>query len=214
MPHPSTIVVLQLPNHGNGELYGWYVTRARKPYVLIRVPAATCCQLMAHMASGSEFSQSSLVMQYVDVGVHHAHLGVDFNTLAYKHFAAYGHRVINAVQFCESSREQSNESDACEMAADGMLDTCVVCLEESASTARQCRRRTCEAKVCNSCHSHCRGLCPVCDRTALNANYSCARCNKSVSLRKYGYPCILCSAGSLCEACYVMFGQCEACESV
>jgi hypothetical protein len=91
-------------------------------------------------------------------------------------------------------------------------ETCIVCLNDHASARERCRGRTCSVKVCAVCHADSRGLCPICDRTAINADYSCGRCYRRTPLRQYGYECAECGDHTLCRQCHARSGECGACE--
>lgn len=91
--------------------------------------------------------------------------------------------------------------------------TCLICLEEHGSANVRCRQNACSALICDDCHSSTRGLCPICDRTAINADYPCSSCGYLHPLRKHGFECLECKARTLCSGCYSKFGSCLTCDS-
>ena len=91
---------------------------------------------------------------------------------------------------------------------------CAVCLDSGSDCVVRCERKQCKSLVCNSCHIKMRGLCAICDRTAINADYPCSSCHTVVRLQQYGYRCLCCKAHSMCERCYCAFRMCAACDEV
>ena len=66
--------------------------------------------------------------------------------------------------------------------------------------------------MCKACHAALRHLCPVCERSKINASYQCLTCNSVVSLKDYGMPCSKCGKNALCTGCYSEYGECVACD--
>ena len=91
--------------------------------------------------------------------------------------------------------------------------TCLICLEEHGSAKVRCRQNSCGALICDDCHASTRGLCPICDRSAINADYPCAACGYLHPLSKHGFECIECKARTLCSGCYGKFGSCLTCDA-
>jgi hypothetical protein len=78
---------------------------------------------------------------------------------------------------------------------------CAVCLCTDKLVSPACS--TCHIKLCFNCRCNdCKGLCPVCDREALNEAMTCIDCEQSFHL-KDGFMC----AGCHDMVCYTCFGD-------
>jgi len=223
-PPPEAIVVLRLRGQDGDDVFGWYVRFATATRNLVRVPVPVVRRLMRYMRDDLDLRESSLVNRYTDVGVHHRPSGVAFNAAAFDRFSKFRIRMTKAAsKACHKRKRTASDGPSSTFTTSEFItsestestesNTCVICLEEDPSAVKRCRHSSCGAHTCASCHSHTRGLCPLCDRSAINADYPCSRCNSLFRLRKYGYPCIECSANCLCEGCYKEFGECGACET-
>ena len=93
------------------------------------------------------------------------------------------------------------------------VGTCLICLEDHGSAKVRCRQNSCGALICNDCHASTRGLCPICDRSAINADYPCSACGNLHPLSKHGFECLECKARTLCSGCYNSFGSCLTCDT-
>jgi hypothetical protein len=133
----------------------------------------------------------------------------NFHELACERFARFRKRAAAAATK-DRKRARANKRSYEESAG----ETCVICLEEKASARKRCRHDHCGTHVCNKCHSDSRGLCPVCDRSSINADYPCSSCHKLTRLSQYGFPCTACNSKSMCADCYTGFSACGACESM
>ena len=108
-------------------------------------------------------------------------------------------------------RADDDDVDARPLGGGEEARTCVVCLEDRRSARSRCVTAGCGAAVCQTCHRDLRGLCPVCERAALNDRYGCGRCGRAVPLTAFGYECAGCSEPALCRACHTLRGACGAC---
>jgi hypothetical protein len=90
--------------------------------------------------------------------------------------------------------------------------TCVVCLEEEVVPHGKALPKKssckCSIHVCNECDERLRGLCPLCERTKVNADYECMCCGGFFKLDKSGFPCTTCGDRSLCRSCFDGFEEC------
>ena len=203
---PEAIVVLQLRDEDNLPIFGWYVCFWDRPTQLVRMPERIIEQLANAFYEDDRIRNSSLVTQYEDCTT----VGLDdnFHEMACKRFARFRKRAAAAA--LKDSKRKRDDSEA---AGDGVYETCVICLEEKQTAIKRCRHDHCGTHVCMKCHSDSRGLCPVCDRSSINADYPCSSCHRLVRLCEYGFPCTGCAAHSLCTHCYKGFSECGACES-
>ena len=94
------------------------------------------------------------------------------------------------------------------------VGTCVVCLDEKASATARCRSQTCKVLVCDGCHAKTRGMCPLCDRGHMNADFLCAGCGRIEQLSEFGLPCVRCKNTSLCRSCYDASWWCASCGAI
>lgn len=212
-PPPEAIVVIRLRGQDGDDVFGWYVRFATATRNLVRVPLCVVHRLMHYMRDDHDLRESSLVDRYNDVGVHDRSSGVAFNATAFERFRKLRRRVTKAAHKASHKRKQNTPDGLSSTFNVTESNTCIICLEEHPTAVKRCRYSSCGAHTCASCHSHTRGLCPLCDRSAINADYPCSRCNSLFRLTEYGYPCIECSANCLCEGCYKEFGECGACET-
>ena len=214
-PLPEAIVVLRLRGSNGDCVFGWYVRLSRAPRRLVRVSPTACCDLTSYMADDPLLSESSLLDRYTDVGLDHLMAGRTFNSVAFASFTNLKTQIQRASTHTTPARKKRKHTDDSPPPTETVptnLNTCVICLEEEPTSEVRCRHSSCRAHVCASCHSHTRGLCPVCDRAAINADYPCSHCNALFPLSSYGFPCVGCSANCLCVDCYRGFGQCGRCE--
>lgn len=201
---PAAIVVLALRDGHDDCAHGWYVRKTNSSR-LAEVPRRVRRDIIEWMRSEEELKDSQL-LQY------NAHAHGDaygFHERAVERFREYRQRVRAAVR--SSKKRKTCDTEADYMA--GEPQTCVVCLEDRPTARARCRGGTCTANVCEVCHADSRGLCPICNRTAINAEYPCARCHQRTPLRQYGYECIGCGNHTLCRSCYSNFRECCSCEA-
>ena len=215
--HPASIVVLAVREGRTDCAHGWYV-RLRGGNRLVEVPRSVRRALIRRMHD-SELLRKSQLVRY-NAWAHGNEDG--FHEFACERFREYRHRVRAAVQESKKRNRCGNDepnqgADACPEAEAASPpeppSTCVVCLDDAVTSRARCREGTCGANVCDVCHADSRGLCPICDRSAINAAYPCGRCYEKTPLRQYGYECIGCDAHTLCKTCYTKFRECRSCES-
>ena len=215
---PMTIKVLRLRGTEHGWVYGWYidVTTKARGYTyrnhLIKVPRAIARELHDRLASDPLLCRSSLVTKYAETW----HDEADFTETAVGRFLRYrtkvlaspvAREVLPAPHLGVCKRQCVAPPPTPEPAL-----TCIICFEDKRTARSRCRAPECHAPVCHECHAEARGLCALCDRSAINADYPCSSCHKLTRLQQYGHACIGCGAHSLCESCYVGFGQCAPCD--
>lgn len=205
---PAGIIVLKVQSTDGMPCFGWYVRFEDKRKELVRVPDPVIQKMSDFMRSDEQLRHSSLVTQYVD-SVESLEWDEDasFHEEACKRFARYRTRVCTAVA---KERKRKRKAD---IPSEGTGETCVICLEEKPTSRKRCRHDHCGTHVCDTCHSDSRGLCPVCDRSSINADYPCSSCQRLTRLSQYGFPCAGCDTHSLCATCYGEFGACGACET-
>ena len=203
---PAAVVVLRLREGHDDCAHGWYL-RVHGSKALIEMPRAVRRSLIERMGQYDELRTSQLLIY--NAWSHGGEEG--FHEQACERFQEYRVRVRQAVSASKKRTREDTGREADYMA--GEPETCVVCLEDTGTARGRCRADTCSAKVCAVCHADSRGLCPICDRSAINADYPCGRCYENTHLRQYGYECIGCGDHTLCKPCYSKFRECCACES-
>ena len=219
LPDPVQIVVLSIRHSRHRVSYGWFVRwEGADDHVLRKVSPRLCWLLQSHMAGDSSLSHSVLVTKYPDsdLWLRRSNLIAPhtrertFLELAESAWApppAQAH----AQERSKRSREAPLPSPPPEpAAAAAAVGPCVVCLEEHASAAVRCRSGTCRVLVCDGCHRKTRGLCPLCDRGNISADFLCAGCGRIERLAEFGLPCARCQNTALCSTCY---GQCRSCDA-
>lgn len=223
LPPPEAIVVLSLRGEDGEPMYGWYVRYHSQLRRLVKLPPSDCRKLARAMAGDNNLGRSSLLQEHLDAwctGLDES--DVDFNSIAITRFMNYRQRVSRAckhplaptatVTNTASKRPRLEPHTPTTPPPCESHETCLICLEESESAARRCRHDSCGVHVCADCHASSRGLCPLCDRTAINADFPCSCCNKLSRLQQYGFPCTGCKANSLCKDCFMNFRECAACD--
>ena len=204
--NPAAVVVLRLREGHDDCAHGWYL-RAKGGNALVELPRAVRRGLIDLMERHEQLRTSQLLGYNA-----WSHGDEDnFHDQACERFLEYRCRVRAAVKLSKKRKARGTDQEADYMA--GEPDTCVVCLDDGPTARARCRTGTCTAKVCEVCHADSRGLCPICDRTAINADYACGRCYERTPLLQYGYECIGCGDHALCKTCYSKFRECCACES-
>lgn len=212
--NPAAIVVLRLVVDAYQPVYGWYlnVVRTADPDTkrLVPLPRVVRERLIDFMARDALLSNSALLRKYNNQEAADYMLeGDGFHATACRRFERYRELVMSAVRGSKENRKRQREEQGAAPTAE--VGTCLVCLEDRPRAADRCRQPGCAAVVCGDCHAASRGLCPICDRAALNADYPCFGCHRLTSLRRYGYACVGCGDHSLCQECYGSFGECLAC---
>lgn len=213
VPYPDEVVVLRLRNDDGAHCYGWFVRLVAAPRKLVMLPLYVAQALGRLMLCDDTLQHSSLCADLWDSRLVHLQPCGNFYQCAVARFKRYRDVVVAATnqrkRNCKRTRPSANSPVP---ATPAPAHTCVICLDDKASAQPRCRHDGCGARVCDTCHADSRGLCPICDRSALNADYPCSCCNRLHRLNEYGYPCVCCCSHSLCLECYGQFGQCVACE--
>ena len=213
---PESIVVLSLRGEeGGNDMHGWYVRCASAPRKLVEVPLDVARKVLGVLIRADRPRlSSSLITMHMDGRLSdELPPGCFAHTAAFR-FARYETRLQRA---CGATRGEGEERKPMPREretrpARATSEVCVICLETSHAAEARCRVAECNVHVCATCHADSRGLCPVCDRAAINADYPCAACNQLVRLPDYGFPCLACSARSLCRGCYAAFSECASCD--
>ena len=200
--NPVGVVVLELRDEDYEPAHAWYVRFADAPTRLVRLPEVIVDKISTIMSLDPELQHSSLMGRYAD------DLANGFHELACERFARFRKRAAAAAT--KDRKRKCPEASP----ATGGGETCIICLEEQVTARKRCRHDHCGTYVCDTCHSDSRGLCPVCDRSSINADYPCSSCHKLTRLSQYGFPCTACNSRSLCSDCYTGFSACGACESM
>ena len=224
---PAGVVVLRLRGD-DGAVCCWFVRLRDEPRKLTQL-SVDCARRFASMLVRDELLQhSSLCGELWDCRFNGDEPGGDFCATACARFQRYRKRVTAAVAVSKGLRKRKRTTvatwDACNLAclpnttpapapALAPAHTCVICLDDKSCAQPRCRSSSCGTRVCDTCHADSRGLCPLCDRSAINADYLCSCCNRLHRLRAHGYPCVGCSSHSLCLECYEQFGECAACDT-
>lgn len=233
LPRPDAVVVLRLrENSMGGNVYGWYVLIGNNTTELVRVPAQVSAMLYEMMRAEPQLEQSCLVQKYPDCALVSDPIdATDFHRLACKRFARFRKRAASAALSERKTAEQDSkkrwraedydkneyvhpdtaDDDGYGGIADACGRTCVICLEDKLTAGKRCRHDSCGAHVCATCYSEARGLCPICDRSSINADYPCSCCGRLTRLRQYGFPCVACAANTLCKDCFGSFSECGPC---
>ena len=221
LPDPTDIVVLAVRLSRRTVRYGWFVRWEHSVQVLHKVPPRICVLLNQMLTADAELRGSSLVTRYPDMDTTWLQPGVGVGDAPHQSFLALAQRayerereaVERAVRKKRPRAPSPAPSPACAPAcAPG--GACVVCLEERRSSARRCRSNRCQVLLCNECHAKTRGLCPICDRGCMQADFLCVSCGRVERLDASGFPCRECSNAALCRACFRAYRTCDSCEAV
>lgn len=215
VPSPRSVVVLAVNDAVSGRTrLAWFVRFSDDYKKLVQVPRPVAKTLTWRMENDVVMCTSSLCSTYALEA--EDEYDTEFMDVAHRSYA----RVYTNIRTTLKRRreEQTRCGKKAKIAPSDAptpvdAETCLVCLEEERSAKVRCARGNCSAKVCDGCHHKSRGLCPICDRTAINADYPCASCGKLSRLQGYGLPCITCDACILCKECYSSYEECRPCEA-
>ena len=216
---PAEIIVLCLRDAMGEPAYGWYVRFWDRPNHLVRIPDAVITQINA-MIQNPMMAQSSLLTRYrdcTDVITWPEDPRMSFHALACRRFARFRKRAASAA-LADRKRKRPREEeektgyDESQSPVES-FETCVICLEERSTARKRCRHDSCGTHVCDTCDSDSRGLCPVCDRASISADFPCSSCHRLTRLSQYGFPCVGCHSHSLCSQCYNGYSACGVCET-
>jgi len=218
-PHPRDIVVIGVPFDGV-VLFGWYVRFQNSRNRLVRLPVQICKSVRVEMEADKELCNSSLNLNFLEATFQRGL--IDFDAVAALRFERVKANlkkmnVSNNKRKRDCPKSMSLCSNNCNKSStvskNGSVDTlftCSVCLEDSEIAGHVC----CGApgNTCADCFAKLRGYCPVCERSDINAEYSCSNCQATVTLQQYGFPCLTCERRVLCTCCYNAFGECGECD--
>lgn len=221
VPSPRSVVVLAVNDgHSTRQRVGWFVRFSDDSKKLIQVPRAVAKKLTWRMENDVVMCTSSLVSQFALES--EDEYEAEFLNVAH---AAY-ERIYDSIRASLKRRRDEEKESATpakkprvddtattDKGADDDSATCLVCLEDEPTVQPRCPRGQCSSNVCHDCHHKSRGLCPICDRTAINADYPCSGCGQLSRLQAYGFPCITCNACTLCKTCYTAYEECRPCEN-
>lgn len=210
-PLPVSIIVLSAydPNTSH-QRFGWFVRYADDATgELEQVPYAVAKELQRSMEAHPVLYTSSLCSKYAL-----QEEKTDFLELAHKSYQ----RIYSNIKSELKRKREPPSAKVKRPVADpkrhaGELHTCVVCLEDSETAIARCPHETCKAATCSTCHQVERGLCPICDRESINADYPCSACGQLARLQAYGFPCLTCKSATLCKSCYTTYEECRPCEA-
>ena len=218
-PHPRDGIVVGVPFEGR-MLFGWYVRFQHSRNRLVRLPVQVCKSVRHEMDADEELCKSSLNINFPEATFERGL--VDFDAVAALRFERVKANLVkvNFVQkrkracsnldenLCDKNKRQLSTTSKTNNA--DSRGTCSVCLEDAEIVGHKCCGAT--SSTCSDCFAKLRGYCPVCERSDINAQYSCANCQASVTLRQYGFPCLTCERRVLCACCYNSFGECDECD--
>tara|TARA_X000001036_G_scaffold392231_1_gene390969 strand:- start:734 stop:1627 length:894 start_codon:yes stop_codon:yes gene_type:complete len=203
-------VVLVLNEHGL-RVAGWFVQFLAPPSALIRVPATIVAALIDTLPRDAE------AWEFPDASI--ATPESDFLALAearYANLVAPDRAVAQRTRSGTASPPPPAPSRWAPFAPPPTDTTerpgeCVVCYEECEVHVPACCGVS--AAMCAGCHTQARGVCIVCQRGYVSAEYTCTCCGKGdVAFTDYGFACALCEARVLCAACCDADGACAACD--
>jgi hypothetical protein len=216
----SSIVVVDLSSARTAQP-AWFVRFDDAPLELVRVPTVLIGITRATISRDPDLQGSRLVGPLADVFESSTPCSSDATQtpteIACKQLETFAEVALAAARRDRKRRRERRRVDTTATTTstdDLFLDTCAICLDEKASAQKRCRGSTCSVSVCNDCHADARGLCPVCDRAAINGSYWCSACCTKVSLLQYGFACASCESTALCLTCSADFKWCGPCGGV
>lgn len=173
---------------------------------LIRIPDDDAARIMDEIKS--LMTEGNGLSQYMDC----------FLTLPGRCFTERAVRAFSRYQKCV-------ETTLCEVLIDRRFgfyrhrspsmdeeQECLICLEMAVPSTWRCAGERCNTRICADCVAHTRGLCPICDRRYMQANFECGWCGNSRKMKHSGHPCVVCRDPTLCTECFNSFKQCLSCE--
>lgn len=214
VPSPRSIVVLSVHDPvTKRQRMEWFVRFADDNKRLVQVPRLVAKKLSKHMERDMRMCVSSLCSTYApdpesDDETEFVDLAVRSYSRIYSNIRGALKRKLDDERYCHNKHhKQQQQADD-----DANTKTCIVCLTDDKTAIGRCSRQNCTAATCAKCHDKTRGLCPICDRTAINGDYPCAGCGQLARLQFYGLPCVTCNSGILCKECYMSYEECRHCE--
>lgn len=213
LPHVRDVVVLAVRDAAGNTQYGWYVREHLESYCLVRLPFFVVRALWRYVRQTPALQRSLLNEQLVDSAFTLPTIG-DFHAAALLQFQRTQSVVSAFFRRTRSSAKRKHSKAApASPAHTVVLGTCTVCLDDNAELSN---RNCCgsQGATCFDCSQKLRGLCPVCDRSGLNATYQCSVCSAECALGDFGFPCITCQKCTLCNNCYRQCAECAECDPV
>lgn len=214
VPSPRSVIVLAANDEHANQKVGWFVRFSDDNKALVQVPFPVAKALTRRMENDLVMCTSSLCSTYALDQEDDSEYS--FLSLAYKSYSRIYDNIRSALKRKreEEKHIKCKSPDNPEPASTPESITCIVCLEDDEPATSRCPRDKCNAAICNKCHHKTRGLCPICDRTAINADYPCSSCGQLARLQAYGLPCLTCKSATLCKACYTVYEECRPCEAM
>jgi len=221
IPPANDVVVLSTRDLQGMVHYGWYLRFDIDPHRLVRIPLNIVQGLWALVRKTEGLNTSSLNAEFVDAYM--TAEGTDFEAMATLRIGQVGAR-IKRIRKAEapapsrgkkrglyedpgpSSKPASPErNDPTQLKGE-----CSVCLEEDYVHKQDCCGSA--GAVCTGCRAKMRHLCPVCDRSKVNADYQCASCSMVIPFKEFGFPCSSCNKCTICATCYKHYEECLDCD--
>lgn len=221
-PHPCDVIVLAAPNCDHIHEFGWYLRHTSAPRKLVRMAERSIHDLLKALDRVAGMAESSLKTKYIDalilafykVDVDCPYLATQhdcpsqFHHNALKAFRNYELSLDSPAGVCKKRRRHAALENLNNRSRSG---TCCICLEDDVVLYdSRCCGKT--GAMCDDCMRSIRCLCPICDRTIINAQYACTACGTSMSLTDYGFPCGSCNECTLCKNCYEGRVECGDCD--
>lgn len=217
VPSPCSVIVLAVNDPiTHRQRVGWFVRFSDDNKALVQIPRPVAKKLTWRMENDVRMCASALCSTYALESDDEDEM--EFLQLAHRSYARIYSNMKNALK---RKREDDKESEHLgkrppmepDFKPNPEAKTCIVCLEDDEPATTRCPHSKCKAAICLKCHHKTRGLCPICDRTAINADYPCSACGQLARLQCYGLPCITCNSSTLCKECYLGYEECKPCES-
>ena len=218
VPSPRSIIVIAVYDPATSrQRLGWFVRFSDDNKKLVQVPHAVSKKLTWRMENDMVMCTSSLCSTYALESEDEDE--VDFVSLAHKSYE----RIYSNIRMALKRKREDEKAAEIKAKRPAMEpdylpppnhepNTCIVCLEDDEPATTRCPHQKCKAATCLKCHHKARGLCPICDRTAINADYPCSACGQLARLQAYGLPCLSCNSATLCKSCYMVYEECRPCE--
>lgn len=211
--HPGLVVVLGTQNRVGTVCCAWYKLAMGSKTRLERMTRDETSALLAEMKSCPLLRESSLCNRLTDYYLVHSQIMTD----------VYVERLIsdaclsmigqykNHLKMHSRMNKLGKIADAVCAKSPVATGSCQVCMADEELLLRPTDCCGDAGAVCAKCRIELKDLCPICDRSHLNACYSCARCGDSVRFLDYGFPCVQCDKSVLCAECYDGIESCNGC---
>lgn len=213
LPHVRDVIVLAVRDAAGNLQYGWYAREHVESARLVRLPLCVVERLWRYVRETPGLQRSLLNEDLVDSAFASPTFH-DFHAIALLSFRRTSSVVAAYVQQARMAlKRKVAHVEPPSPARTLVMGACTVCLEENVELSdRNCCGS--QGATCCDCSEKLRSLCPVCDRSALNATYQCSVCNSEVGLKDFGYPCITCQQCIICNNCYHQCAECAECDPV